>query len=138
MSKHSEITDSLIERFLANLPLIDGQPLSTKNIKYPNANFDTPSNSPWVRLTNNKGRGINVQAGYNATFRTPGSFVIDIFTPKGTGNREANLIANQVDDLYRKQYFDTIRADETQVDEIGIDDSWYHVQVTVFYNYDDC
>lgn len=138
MSRHTEVTEALINRFLNNKPLVNGQPLENAKIKFPNAPFTTPEDDIWVRLTVTKGRGINIAAGYNGLFRTPGVFIVDIFAPKGSGDREANEIAGQVDDLYRKQFFDNIRADETQVDSLGEEDAWYQTQVSVFFNYDDC
>lgn len=138
MSRYSEVTDSLIDRYRNNKPLVNGVQLSDSNLKLPNAPFTTPENELWVRLTVINGRGINVQAGKNGTTRATGIFVVDVFVPKGSGNKLANNVADQAVDLYRKQFFDNIRAEETEVVEIGISDAWHQVQMTLFYNFDDC
>lgn len=139
MSTYAFVYNSFIERFLDNKPIVNGLPLSDDNIRFPNDGKETPENQIWARLTLANGRATNIQAGTNGVSRTPGIFVIDIFAPKGTGSFEVNDVADQVSDLYRRKYFDKIRSNETQIQEIeNTDDTYYQVQVSVFYNFDSC
>lgn len=141
MANYSEVTDILVNRFINNLPSIDGVTIDASSIKYPNAPFQTPKDTPWFRLSVIHGQSENVQTGLNGRTRQEGIFIIDCFFPTGTGNKSLNEIQTQMQDLYKRKVFESVRCKTFQPIEVGVesqDSNWYQLQIEVFFEFDDC
>ena len=120
------VFEDLKTRFLANLPAGN----TSKNVKIPNGKFKTPTNSKWLRINLVDGVKSNVQAGggYKRTF---GLFVIDSFYPAGTGTKLQLTEIKLMQDVFENEEFGNVKCQEADVNIIGEDGSWYHVQINV-------
>lgn len=121
---------------LANLPT----GYTAANVKIPNIPFNKTDGVKWLRLSVVDQDVNNVQAGglwlrYNALL------VIDVFYPKGkdtiTQLTEAELIATS----FENQSFggadnNDVKCFEALIEEVGVDESWYHVQININATYE--
>ena len=125
------VVNDLKTRFLANLP--SGH--TTKTVKIPNGKFKTPSDSKWLRITFIDGVKSNVQAGggYKRTF---GIFVIDSFYPVGSGTNTQLAEIKLMQNVFENQEFGSAKCQEADVNIIGEDSSWFHVQINVSLYYE--
>lgn len=141
MANVSEVTDSMINRFLNNLPTVDGVPLDPAVVKTPNAPFKTPKNSPWVRLSVLFTEATNVEPGGEGRVRYDGIMTIDCFVPTGTGNKVINELQVQATTLYARKEFENIRSKTVTPTVLGRneeDSNWYQNQIVVDFEFDDC
>lgn len=138
MSRKYEVSKSLIERVLNSSIEVDGVEFDKTKIAFPNSNFTTPKGGYWTRLTSTFGVDVNRQTGKYIVYNTPGTFVIDIFTEKGTGDFFCNKLADEFADLYKNETFDNIRCTNIEILSLGFFESWFHTQVNVSFNFDTC
>lgn len=61
-----------------------------------NTNFNQPANSKWIRTKIIWGKGVQGSLGSLPREFQPGTFVVQIFTPKNTGSGDAHLISDLV------------------------------------------
>ena len=115
----------LIDRLLANLP--SGYTAAT--VKLPNAPWTTPSDTKYLRATVLFNETVNVTP--DAYKRTFGFFVVDVFFPKGSGDKAQLADAKEIQTLFDNQEFGNTRTWSASVETIGDTDSWYMVQVTI-------
>lgn len=120
------VFDELKTRLLNNLPT--GH--TTKTIEIPNGKFDTPKNSKWLRITFIDGVKSNVQAGggYKRTF---GNFVIDSFYPLGKGTKTQLDEIKVLQNLYENEEIGSAKCQEADINIIGEDGAWFHIQINV-------
>ena len=113
----------LIQRLLDNLP--SGYTAAT--VKLPNAPWKTPTNTKYLRATVLFNETANVTPdGYKRTF---GFFVIDVFFPKGSGDKAQLADAKEIQALFDNKEFGNTKTWSASVETIGESDSWYIVQV---------
>ena len=116
----------LIKRLLNNLP----SGYTKAKVKTPNALFTTPSNSKWLRVS-----VIPFDTESDAAtgeFKiTRGLCVIDVFYPKDSGDAAQMVDVQSIRELYENQAFGNTQCQEASITVIGIDESWYNVQVNI-------
>jgi len=118
----------LIDRLLANLP--SGYTAAT--VKLPNAPFTTPQKTKWMRGTVLFNDTENVTPdGYKRTF---GFFVVDLFFPKGVGDKNQLSDAKLIQTLFDNQEFGNTKCFTASIVN-GVEESaWFKLQVnTEFY-----
>lgn len=115
----------LVDRLRDNLPA----GYTDATLKKPNAPFKTPTDAKWMRITVNLEPTDNVTPdGYQ---RTSGIFTIDIFFPKGDGDKAQNEDAKLIKDLYNNEGFGNTECFEASILAGVEEESWYKVQVDV-------
>ena len=79
---------------------------STTTVAWPNVNFDPPNNAAWVRFVIQDIDSAQVSYGdplnNNDRYRHIGRVVIQIFTLKGQGDKEARELADTATAIFRK------------------------------------
>ena len=118
----------LIDRLLAGLPA--GYTAAT--VKTPNGPFTTPTKTKWLRATVLTNETITVTPDeYQRTF---GFFVVDIFFPKGLGDKAQLADAKAIQDLFNNQEFGNTKTWAAST-VAGVEDgAWFKMQVsTEFY-----
>lgn len=125
------VFDDLKTRFLADLPA----GYTSKTVIIPNGGIDTPTNKKWLRISLIDGDKSNVQAGggYKRTFAI---FVIDSFYPLGTGTKSQLADMKLLQDLFENEEFGNVKCQTADVNIIGEDSNWYHMQVNVNFYYE--
>lgn len=123
-----ETQKDLIGRLRSNLPA----GYTDATLKKPNAPFDTPTNTKWLRATVLFDEADNVTPDlYQRIF---GIFVIDSFIPKGSGDQAQLADAETLRATFQNVEFGQTKTQETSIQTIGETESWYHVQIsTNFY-----
>lgn len=120
----------LIDNLLNNLPT----GYAKSDVKVPNGKFNTPKDKSWLRVTTNTLEKENVAAGgfYKRQF---GLFTIDIFEPKGSGNKKALSTFKEIKALYENLNIGNAKCETVSAAFPNNDDNWYNVQAdVVFYH----
>ena len=121
----------LITRLLDNLPT--GYTAST--VKLPNRAFKQPNGTKWLRATVINQDANNTQAGGYWT-RYEGQMVVDVFYPVGNDTIPQLQDAETIQALYQNLRFGGVNCQSALIDEIGAEDSWYHVQINIDFYYE--
>ncbi len=121
----------LINRLDDNLP----NNYTTKQIKYPNAPFNTPNDKPWLRMTTIPEPTSNVEVG-GGYQRTYGLFVVDCFYPVDTGSKKQHQDVAYFQALFNNQEFGIVKCQEAYIQTIGSDGDWYNLQLNVTFYYE--
>jgi len=118
----------LIQRLLDNLPA----GYTVAKVKLPNAPFTTPKSTKWLRATVNLNSSDNVTPdGYQRTY---GIYTIDIFYPKGKGDKAQNEDAKLIRAIFNNQEFNNTKCLASSILSGDEDGAWYKVSVdTEFY-----
>jgi hypothetical protein len=125
---HLNVENDLINHLLGNLP----SGFTSSLVKLPNAKFTTPANSKWMRATVISPVVIDVDASQcYKTYR--GLFVVDLFYPKGTGSAAALTAAQSIIDSYTKVPFAYSVSFDSNINVLGEEENWYHVQINSDY-----
>lgn len=115
---------------------------ATTPVQYPNVKFESPDESPWVRVAI-----IDADANW-ASMGVPGSNIerhrgqvtVQIFVPSGTGEGAATEYADQVKAIFRS-WRDAPSGLRFLVPPyartIGVDGKWYQVNVVAPFEFDD-
>lgn len=124
------------QRVLDNLP----SGYTASSVKIPNIPFTKPDNGKWLRLSVIDQDANNVQAGglwirYNALL------VIDVFYPRGKDTLAQLAEAETIATNFENQSFggtdsNDVKCFEALIEEKGIDESWYHVQINITATYE--
>jgi hypothetical protein len=104
---------------------------ATTPIDWENVDFDTPNNSPWIRLSvlNGESDRRNINSGK----RHLGLVVIQIFVPINTGTNTIRGYADTLAAVFEDQDFDDVECGIASIAIIGNSDVWYQVNVTIPY-----
>lgn len=126
-----QVEQDLIDNLLDNLPVGYTKQL----VKVPNGKFTTPKNKGWLRTTSNMLPKENVAAGgfYKRQF---GIFTIDIFEPKGTGNKKALSVFNEIKALYENLNIGEAKCETVSPNFPDNNDNWFNVQADVVFYYE--
>lgn len=126
----------LIGRLTANLGTLPDT-FTASVISFPNAQFTTPQNSQWMRLTiNNLGL---IDADASGTYEVNrGTFDVQIFYPRGTGSQKALQVGKAVKSLYTAEILSDVVIESVSVSPSPEADSspWYGVNVTIQFTYE--
>lgn len=125
------VQGDLVKNLLDNLPV----GYSADQVKTPNAPFDTPKNTKWLRTTTNLVPTSNVQAG-GGWKRTFGVFTVDIFYPRDKGELSALGDFNQIKSIYENQQIGGAKCLECSPVLNGVNGSWYNVQADINFYYE--
>lgn len=69
--------------------------------------------------------------GQTRLFRYAGVISVDIYVPQKTGIKQADLYAQAVDDIFRGQGFSGIVCRYSGRNDIGIEDNYWRVNISV-------
>jgi len=128
----AQVEQDLKDHLIANLPA--GIELSA--VKFTNAPFTTPKNTPWLRATMIAPVVINQDA--SGCYREyQGQFVVDVFYPCFTGTRAALQTAQEIAEAFNKTAFAYSFSTLAEVEIIGEeqDAPWFHVRAVSNYQY---
>lgn len=108
--------------------------------EFPNEVF-TPPNPPafWARFTVKLGEEYRMDIGTgtgNATYRIPGVLIVQLFYPQNKGNGDVLLKADALASKFRNWCGATITCEATTVEEIGISEGYYQVNMSVPFRQD--
>ena len=107
---------------------------TTTAVNYSNVDFDTPNNSPWVRLSI-----LNGQSDYRAINSKKihlGLISIQVFTPVNTGTASIREYADTLASIFDDQSFDDVVCGVASIASVGSSDVWYQVNITIPYRRD--
>lgn len=130
---HKQIYD----RLAANLPA----DYSSTDVKWPNYEFNQPSESKWLRISVIDQDVNNVQAGFKWQ-RKEGLIVIDVFGPEGTGTLSTGTLTGIIEDAetlqstFQNKRFGGVNTQEGLITDVGFDGAWHHVQLEVDFYYE--
>jgi len=103
-------------------------PIAWDNIPY----VPTPGIS-WIRCTILPGDVETLEFGRDTTKEYMGIIDIGIFTQKNTGSVVARGYADTLSTLFSMVAFGTIDCDPAKVMNLGIDEDWYMMNVSIPY-----
>jgi len=93
----AQVEKDLTEHLRLNLPA----GFTEAKVKWPNAPFTTPNNSPWLRATMVTPEIIDRDAS-NCYKEYQGFFVVDVFYPKSQGSQLALTTAETLADTFNR------------------------------------
>lgn len=122
---------------------VETPPISTAPfVAYPDVLPPTPlDNESWVRLQwqTKLGFQATINSPGNRRFRTKGTLVVEIRTPKGDGLTTSDALVNIVQGIFEGQQVpgeDAVIFREVTPTEPGTDGAWFLVRVLVNFEYD--
>jgi len=101
-------------------------PIAWDNIKY----VPTPGTA-WIRCTILPGDVEALSFGRDTAKEFSGIIDIGIFVPRETGSATARGYADTLSALFDMVAFGTIDCDEASVQNLGIEEDWYHLAITI-------
>ena len=104
-------------------------------VTYGNLDFQPP-NRPWVRVTVQHGETKRA-AVWPEFYRTPGVIYTQIFVPANIGARKALELADTASGIWRGQQFSSIHCLAPSVNDVGISNGWYQVNVVCPFYHDE-
>lgn len=128
-TSYLDAESDLIGRLLANIPT----GYSAATIKLPNLPFSTPA-TKWLRCKMMSGGITELEASGNCEL-VDGTFGIDIFTPVGSGTKDALTTAKTLKDLFHGKTFGVTSVNLVRVIPIGTETNWHHVQVNIDFHF---
>jgi len=107
-------------------------------IEWPNATFDTPNGTPWVRVTPMNGKPTPIS--FSGTDRIDGVLQIDFFVVKKTGDRLGHEICDKIRRAFPLDGGATtsdegvsVRFKSVAVKGQGEDGVWYKTMIEAHY-----
>jgi len=120
----------IIKRFKDNF--------STTPIAYENVEFKVDTDVDWVRLSVQNGDSNQVSMGTPAVAnRFVGIIFVQIYTRAGRGTATALSIAQEVSDIWRNKQFDGITCRAPDINHLGVEGSWFQINVSCEFFYDE-
>lgn len=108
--------------------------------EFPNELFSPPNPVAfWARFTVLLGEELRMDIGTGATgatFRIPGVLIVQLFYPQNQGNGTVLLKADSLANLFRNWCGTTITCEAATVEEIGISEGYFQVNVTIPFRQD--
>jgi hypothetical protein len=98
-------------------------------VAWENVDFDIPNNSDWIRLNI-----LNGSSNYRAIDykkRHTGVILIQVFTPVNTGTNKVREYSDTIASIFDSRTFSDIVCDVASVQNIGADDGFHQVNVTI-------
>jgi len=108
-------------------------------IAYDNTSFTPPASEPWLRLAVRHAAGY--QAGFGGgtrRYRRNGVALLQIFVPENEGPTEAMQLGDSAVDLFEGAVLSGgLRFGPVALREIGVEDSWFQVNMSADFTFDD-
>lgn len=108
--------------------------------QYDNHNYTPPASpSKWARATVLPGESRKVSIGTPGSdrFRTPGLFVVQVFTPIGQGDNQGLTLAEAIKEAFQSITVSGVVFQTPYIVNVGRDDSWWQINVNCPYYADD-
>jgi len=106
---------------------------TTTAIAYDNVPYIPTPGTPWIRCTILPGSVDALEFGRDALKEHSGIIDIGIFTPRNTGSATGRGYADTLSALFDMAEFGTIDCEEAELQNLGIDEDWYHLSVSIPY-----
>jgi len=115
----------LIDRLRNNLP----SGYTDATFKKPNAPFKTPTDTKWLRgnVLFNETENVTPD-NYQRIF---GLFIVDIFFPKGQGDKAQLADAKEIQQLFNNKDFGNTRTWAASIVNGIEEESWFKLQVSI-------
>jgi len=104
---------------------------TTTAIAWDNVPYIPTPGTSWIRCTILPGDSEALEFGRDALCDYSGIIDIGIFVPQATGSATARGYADTLKALFHLVEFGSIDCKEASVQNLGIDDGWYHLAVTI-------
>lgn len=97
-----------------------------------------PTNGIWCAVSVLEGDAFHAEFGAPGRFRTPGVFVVQIFTPILKGDKASRDLADFIIPLFRSRIEGSIVWKTPSARKIGRDalNRWYQINITCPFHYD--
>jgi hypothetical protein len=106
---------------------------NTTAIAWDNTPFVPTPGTAWIRCTILPGNVEALEFGRDTLKEHSGLIDIGIFVPRDTGSAVARSYADTLSTLFDMVEFGTIDCAEASVQNLGADEAWYHLSVTIPY-----
>jgi len=112
-------------------------------VSYSNIEFNPPiNNEAWISFRLGVDDADIISLGNNKIVRHDAEIVVDIYVNQGEGTNEAREIADEVVSILRNKQFSSAEAGTVttripDVAPIGVDESYYRLQIVVPYERDE-
>ena len=128
------VESRLVAAFADSLPT----GIVATHVKYPNANFITPNNSPWARLESPQSFGPISTDASGCYEINDGVFRVSLFWPNGSGSRAAMKAAHEVKELYGQPDYDDVTITSVVVSPAPEPSSspWYGINIVISFQYE--
>lgn len=104
---------------------------TTTPIAWDNIPYVPIPGTAWIRCTILTGDVNSLEFGRTPLKEYDGIIDIGIFTPKETGSAVARGYADTLSALFDLVEFGTVDCDEASVQNLGAEEDWYHLAVTI-------
>jgi len=104
---------------------------TTTPIDWDNVPYVPTPGTAWIRCTILPGDVNALEFGRDTTKEFSGIIDIGIFVPRETGSATARGYADTLSALFDMVAFGTIDCDEASVQNLGVEEDWYHLSVTI-------
>ena len=104
---------------------------TTTDIAWDNVAYIPTPGTAWIRCTILPGSAEGLAFGKDTEVEYLGLIDIGIFTPKDTGSNTARQYADTLAALFHMEDFGTVECDEASIQNLGINEDWYHIALTV-------
>lgn len=101
-------------------------PIAWDNVPY----IPLPGTS-WIRCTILPGEVEALEFGLDTDKEYTGMIDLGIFTPKNIGNAVARVYADTLSAIFDMVEFGTIYCEEAAVQNLGLDDDWYVLNISI-------
>jgi len=105
----------------------------TTPISWDNVPYTATPGTPWIRCTILPGEVDALEFGRDTVKEHSGIIVINIFTQRDTGSALARTYADTLSTIFDMQEFGTIDCAEAAVQNLGVDEAWHHMVITIPY-----
>lgn len=112
--------------------------LSSDRLAWDNVAFSIPKDDkPWIRVSVQNNISNYVSVGSLRQIRREGVVSIQVFTVENTETLTASRIVDNIVDVFETHLANKVRFRSPNVQNIGISDGWYQVNIAVSFYFDD-
>lgn len=104
---------------------------TTTAIAWDNVAYIPTPGTAWVRCTILPGSAEGLAFGQDTDIEYLGIIDIGIFVPKNTGSAIGRGYADTLATVFNMEDFGTIECEEAFIQNLGIDEDWYMISVTI-------
>ena len=106
---------------------------STTAIAWDNVPYVPTPGTAWIRCSILPGSVEALEFGRDTLKEHSGIIDIGVFVPRDTGSNTARSYADTISTLFDMVAFGTIDCEEAEVQNMGIDEAWFHLSITIPY-----
>jgi hypothetical protein len=103
----------------------------TTEIAWDNVPYIPTPGTAWIRCTILPGDVNALEFGRDTTKEFSGIIDIGVFVPRETGSATAREYVDTLSALFDMQAFGTIDCDEASIHNLGVEEDWYHLSITI-------